>query len=160
VDIDLAAHVFGIESQVHTDCRNEFDIRFNEDGGGKVADMLVSADGNSTPDCGVVKACNSEANPVQGHAGTHGNATRSVWNAQLNEIANGVLSSTVRTCFRTGNGLMPECEGDIVLAVSESTEDLLEAIANDTRIGTSGCEVTGHYDITEEVGEDVHINHL
>lgn len=177
--IDLAGHVFGIESSAFNDCTNTFEVHFDENGEGYVTDMLVTPGVEGDDDCVNVVPCDSEG-AGQTHPGTHGAADEHVWPIHAEEIGAEEFEAQTIVCFRTGLDTIPECEGELDLHIDEinagePSEQLHVRAAEDHNNPGSGvaslpegsgtfsthCEVqNAEWVVTPEDGEGVDINHL
>jgi hypothetical protein len=140
--VELRRHLFGSESHI-ADCDWRFVMTLNEDGAFYFTDVQIT---NCIGDADVT-ACD------EGDA--HGNGDTPMPGSGSESATVGIVNATSTMCLETGVfGI--RCEGPTAFPINTSSEQYRITL-NDTRIGSSVCEVDANFTFDPN---SIHINHL
>lgn len=144
--VELRRHIIGIESHV-ADCDNRYTAIFNEDGGAAVTNFQIT---NCVGDADVTACDEGDAHnaaPLNGNTPWRGTGSEGA-------TAN-VVNASLTVCIETGVfGI--RCEGPASFPINTAAEQYTISL-NDTRLGSSVCEVDGNYAFDPS---SIHVNHL
>lgn len=142
--MDCQAHMVSVdhvEVELHTilghlheaDCDSEFTLTLDEDGSGTISGFRFIPEDLH---CAEMVACNEP------------------WPVFSEEIAPETLELETVACFTTR---LTVCEGHLDMTLTDNHDHSYELTAVDQRIGTSMCEITGHW---ASESANFEINHL